>query len=107
MRSCWEEQIYIIVSSIGNDPVVYKIRREHNHQGKIRTVHHNMLMHCDNLLDNFDWNVIEPASQKHPVQARADRKTRKTGERSQDQSRESQPTSGESDMEISISSLTN
>ena len=62
IRSYWEKQIYIIVSSIGNDPVVYKIRPEHSPKGKTRTVHRNMLMHCDSLLDNFDWNIREPAS---------------------------------------------
>ena len=56
MRSYREEQIYIIVSSIGNDPVVYKIRPEHKPKDKTRTVHRNMLMHCDSLLDNFDWD---------------------------------------------------
>ena len=44
MRSYWEEQIYIIVCSIGNDPVVYKIRPEHDSKGKTRIVHHNILM---------------------------------------------------------------
>ena len=56
-------------------------------------------MHCYNLLDNFDLNVREPASHKHPVQARADRKTRKASERIQDQSQECQSTSGESGEE--------
>ena len=45
MRSYWEEEIYI-VSSIGNDPAVYKTRPEHNPKGKTRVVHRNMLMHC-------------------------------------------------------------
>ena len=76
MRSYWEEKIYIIVSSIGNDPVVYKIRSKYNRKGKTRTVHHNMLMHCDSLLDKFDWNIREPVSEKHPVQGGTDRKTR-------------------------------
>ena len=60
MRSYWEEQIYIIVCSIGNDPVAYKIRPEHDPKGKVRIAHRDMLMHCDNLLDKFDWNIREP-----------------------------------------------
>ena len=88
---------YIILSSIGNDPVVYEVRPEHNPKAKLRTVHSNMLMHCDNLLDNFDWNIREPAFQKRPFQARADCKTRKTGERIQDQPQEFQSTPSESD----------
>ena len=58
-----------------------------------------MLTHCDNLLDKFEWKIREPASQKHPVQVRTDHKTRKTSERIQDQSQESQLTSSESDKE--------
>ena len=50
-------------------------------------------MHCYNLLDNFDWNIREPASHKHPIQTGADRKTRKASERIQDQSQECQSTS--------------
>ena len=75
MRSYWEEKIYNITSSIGNDPVVYKIRPE---QSKIRTAHLQMLMLRDNFLDKFDWKIREPASQKHPVQTRTDHKTKKT-----------------------------
>ena len=56
-------------------------------------------MHCDNLLGNFEWNIREPASQKHPVQVRTDHKTRKTSERIQDQSQELQLTSSESNKE--------
>ena len=26
--------------------------------GKIRTLHRDMLLACNNLLDNFDWNII-------------------------------------------------
>ena len=56
-------------------------------------------MQCYNLLDNFDWNIREPASQKHLVQSRTDRKTRKATERIQDQSQEGKSTSCESDKE--------
>ena len=63
MSSYWEEQIYIIVSSIDNDPVVYKIRPEYSSKGKTRTVHRNMLMHCDNLLENSDTGTSE---NQHP-----------------------------------------
>ena len=67
MRGYLEEQIYIFVSSFGNAPVICKIRLELNLKGKIRIVHLNILMHCDNVPDNFDWDVREPASQKHPI----------------------------------------
>ena len=47
-----------------------------------------MLVHRYNLPDNFDWNIKEPASQKHPLQARVDCKTRKASERIQNQYQE-------------------
>lgn len=47
-------------------------------------------MHCDNLVDNFDWNINEPAYQKYPFQARTDRKIRQTSEKIQAQFQESQ-----------------
>ena len=55
-----------------------------------------MLVHRYNLPDNFDWKIKEPASQKHPLQARADRKTRKASKRIKDQSQECLSTSSES-----------
>ena len=31
---------------------------ENDLNGKIRTLHRNMLLSCDNLLDNYDWSII-------------------------------------------------
>ena len=99
MRSYWEEQIYIIVCRIGNGPAVYKIRPELDPKSKIRIAHRNMLMHCDNFVDNFAWNIREPVYQKYPVQARADRKIRTTSKKIQNQSQEPQSTSSDSNKE--------
>ena len=66
-----------------------------------------MLIHYDNLLDNFDWKIREPASQKDPVQTRTDSKARKASEIIQDQFQESQSTSNSESSRISISPLTN
>ena len=73
VRDRWNRQdekllrrdIYNIVSSIGNDPVIDKISSERNPDGKTITFHRNKLMNCNNLLEYFDWNIREPASQKH------------------------------------------
>lgn len=62
MRSYWQEKVYIIVSHTGNDPVTYNMRPEQKSKGETRTVHPNMLIYCDNLLHNFDWNIEEQAS---------------------------------------------
>ena len=59
MRSYWEEQICIIVFSVCNDPDVYTIRPEQKSKGKTGTVHCNMLMHWDNLLDSQHAKSIQ------------------------------------------------
>ena len=56
----------------------------------------NMLLHRYNLPDNLDQNIRKLASQKHPLQARADRKTRKASKRIKDESQECLSTSSES-----------
>lgn len=60
MRSYCEEHIYNIVSSIGNDLVIDKISSERNPDGKTRTFHRNKLMHCNSLLEHFDWRTGIP-----------------------------------------------
>lgn len=59
MRAFWEEDVHVVVAVMGDDhePVVYKVRSERNQEGKTRVLHRNMLLLCDDLLDNFDWNI--------------------------------------------------
>ena len=76
-----------------------KLFTDHDPKGKTKTVCCNMLMHCDNLLYNFEWNIREPGSQNHPVEAKIDYKTSKTSERTKNQSQEFQSTSSKSNKE--------
>ena len=57
LRSYWEDQIYRVVSPIGDEAVVYKIKPENADSKQERILHRNMLLSCDVLLDNFDWSI--------------------------------------------------
>ena len=50
-------EVHVIVSRIGDDGVVYKVKQADEGNSKIRVLHRNMIMKIDNMLDNFDWNV--------------------------------------------------
>ena len=54
MRSFWEESI----KNLNSENITYIVQPENDLSGKIRTLHRNMLLPCNNLLDNFDWNII-------------------------------------------------
>ena len=64
MRNFWEEKVHIIVSRIGDNRVVYKVKQEDEGNNKIRVLHRNMIMKIDGMLDNFDWNMSISAKEK-------------------------------------------
>ena len=50
LRSYWEQDIYEVIERLGGqDGVVYKVTKLDKPDGKIRTVHRNLLMLCNNL----------------------------------------------------------
>ena len=59
LKNHWEEKMHKIVSAIGDDSVTYKTVTENFMKPKDRIVHRNMLLNCDDLLDNFSWNLGE------------------------------------------------
>ena len=56
-------------------------------------------MHSADLLDSFEENIKEPASQIHPFQTRTDLKIKRFSESVQHQSQVFQPTSSDSDKD--------
>ena len=64
MRAYWEDNIALVVSPVGEDSVVYQVCSDNQPKGRIRTLHRNMLMRCDDLLDNFDWSLQPDTKQK-------------------------------------------
>ena len=57
MRSFWEEKGYVVVENINNENIAYKVKPERDTDGRIRVLHRNTLLPCDDLLDNFNWNI--------------------------------------------------
>ena len=58
MRSFWEDKVHVIIENLNSENITYKVQPENDLNGKIRTLHRNMLLSCDNLLDNYDWSII-------------------------------------------------
>ena len=49
LRSFWEKQIHRIVKQVGDDMPVYSVIPENNPSGKVRNLHRNLLLPCDEL----------------------------------------------------------
>ena len=61
MQSFWEEKVHVAVESIDNENITYKAKPERDTGGRIRVLHRNMRLLCDNLLYNFNWIIkIQP-----------------------------------------------
>ena len=59
MRLHWKENIHVVLESFEDDPVLYKVRAENNINSTTRNIHRNLLLLCNQLLDNFNWNILE------------------------------------------------
>ena len=58
MRFFWEDKVHVVIGNLNSENITYKVQPESDSNGKIRTLHRNMLLSCDNLLDNYDWSII-------------------------------------------------
>ena len=56
-RDFGEEKVYVIISIIGDNGVVYKVKQDDEGASKIRLLHKNTIMKTNDILGNFDWNV--------------------------------------------------
>ena len=70
MRDFWEEKLHIIVSRIGDNGAVYKVKKEDEGNSKIRVLHRNMNVKIDDMPDNFDWNIC--ISEKKKVKGKSE-----------------------------------
>ena len=64
MQSSWEEKVHVIVENINNENITYKVKPERATDGRIRVLHRNRLLPCDDLLDNFKWNIKTKPTKK-------------------------------------------
>ena len=54
MRSCSEDKVHLVIENLNSENITYKLQAQSNLNRKIRTLDRNMLLSCDNLLDDFD-----------------------------------------------------
>ena len=57
MKSFWEDKVHMVIENLNSDNMTYKVQPENYLNGKICTVHKNMLLSFDNLLDNYSWSI--------------------------------------------------
>ena len=58
------------MENINNENIAYRVKPERDIDGRIRVLHRNMLLPCDNLLDNCNWNT-----KAKPIQKKQSKKT--------------------------------
>ena len=58
MRSSWEDKVHVVIENVNSENITYKAQPENDLSGKLPTLHRNMLLSCDNLLDFYDWSTI-------------------------------------------------
>ena len=68
MRSFWDEKIHVVLENIKNKNITYNVKPEKDTNGRIRVPYRNKVRPCDNLLDNFNWNIkTELNHKKHRI----------------------------------------
>ena len=77
LRSFWEDKVHIVLETYGENPVLYRVQAENDPNGRTRNLHRNMLQPCDDLLDNFHWNLTKNDMRK--AESTVENKTQKVG----------------------------
>ena len=83
LRNYWEQQVHVIVSRVGKNRLAYKVRPEYGSDRILRILHRNMLIYCDDLLENYNWKIRQnsqftnPESPQRPLR-QAHRSKKKT-----------------------------
>ena len=57
LRNFWEEKVHKVIQAMDEEGIVIKVQQDDDSKAKPRILHRNMLMKCDDILDNFDWNI--------------------------------------------------
>ena len=57
MRFFCEDKVHVIIENLNNENITYKVEPENDLNGKIRTLHRNIFLLFDNLLDNYSWSI--------------------------------------------------
>ena len=58
-RSFWKDKVHIVLETYGENPVLYRVQAENDLNSRKRNLHRDMLQSCDDLLNNFNWNLTK------------------------------------------------
>ena len=75
LRSLWEDKVHIVLETYGENPVLYRVQAENDPNGRTRNLHCSILQPCDDLLDNFNWNLTK--KDKRKAESTVENKTQK------------------------------
>ena len=68
MRSFWRKKAHVIVENTKKENITYKVKPERDTDGRIRVLHRNMILPCENLLDKFNCNLeTKPTHKKNRI----------------------------------------
>ena len=95
LRAFWEEEIHVVVSRKGPESPVYDVTSESG-DGKIRTLHRNLLLPCDYLQPENDIQMSEFIKTK---QRRASERTEKHTKRRRSAPVNPEPVDSDSDSD--------
>ena len=90
LRSFWEKQIHRIVKQVGDNMPVYSVIPENNPSGKVRNLHRNLLLPCDEL-------PFEDEQSKTRTKRNVNQSTKRNGRRRNSVANESIVDSSDSD----------
>eukprot|EP00112_Aurelia_sp_Birch-Aquarium-sp1_P001431 Seg1153.8 transcript_id=Seg1153.8/GoldUCD/mRNA.D3Y31 product="Toxin CaTX-A" protein_id=Seg1153.8/GoldUCD/D3Y31 len=73
LRSFWERNIHKVIKRVGEDSPVHQVISEHDPSSKIRTLHRNLLLPCDELpLEDLTQNDQKQQRKKKETAGRTD-----------------------------------
>ena len=64
LRPFLENKVHILLETYGENLMLYRVVAEDDPNGRTKNLHCNMLQQCDELLDNFKWNLTKNKKRK-------------------------------------------
>ena len=75
LRPILEDKVHILLETYGENLMLYRVEAEDDPNRGTKNLHCNMLQPCDELLDNFKWNLTK--NEKRKAESAVVNKTKK------------------------------
>ena len=59
MRSFREDKVHVVIENLNSKNITNKVHPENDLNGKIHTFQSNILLSCDDPVDNYNWSIID------------------------------------------------